>query len=74
MRTTVMIDDDLLHEIRSLAACRRQTLGEILNQVIRRGLEGPPDLASDAGLPTFAPRPRARTILTTDILAAEDEE
>lgn len=38
MRTTVRIDDDLLMELRKLAAARKMSLSTILNDVLRRGL------------------------------------
>lgn len=40
MRTTLRIDDDLLHQLREQAHRENTPLTVLLNRVIRRGLEG----------------------------------
>ena len=39
MRTTVRIDDDVLNAAKSIAASQDRTLGEVLSELARRGLE-----------------------------------
>lgn len=42
MRTTVRIDDDLLHELKCRAQTEKAPLGTVLNQALRRGLQSSP--------------------------------
>lgn len=39
MRTTLTIDDDLMREIREIAHREGVSLGEVVNRMLRRGLE-----------------------------------
>ena len=39
MRTTVRIDDDVLNAAKSIAASQDRSLGEVLSELARRGLE-----------------------------------
>ena len=41
VRTTVDIADDVLQAAKELAAIRRQTAGEVLSELARKGLERP---------------------------------
>jgi hypothetical protein len=41
MRTTIALDADLLEKLRSLAAKRRTSLREVVNETLRRGLVSP---------------------------------
>lgn len=41
MRTTVRIDDDLMREIKELAAREKQSLARLINRLLRRALEAP---------------------------------
>jgi len=38
MRTTLPVDDDLLHELKARAHRRHCSLGAVLNEALRRGL------------------------------------
>lgn len=45
MRTTLRLDDDLVNDLKTLAARKKASLGEVTNQVLRLGLmrlEAPP--------------------------------
>ena len=62
MRTTVTIDDDLLQIARQMAEARGETLGAVISQLVRRGLEPQVSAPEDGGLPTFRVGPDAPII------------
>lgn len=41
MRTTLELDDDVLHAAKELAAARGSTAGKVLSELARKGLETP---------------------------------
>jgi hypothetical protein len=41
MRTTLEVDDDVLHAAKELAAARGSTAGKVLSELARKGLESP---------------------------------
>jgi hypothetical protein len=41
VRTTLEIDDDVLSAARELAAARQKSMGEIVSELARKGLESP---------------------------------
>ena len=57
MRTTVDIDASLLKRLRDEAHTRGIAFKELLNGVLRRGLETPPSSAPPYVCPTFAMGP-----------------
>lgn len=55
MRTTVDIDDDVLTAARSLARSQRRSIGTVLSELARRGLNpSSPTTAGPGGFPAFA--------------------
>lgn len=75
MRTTLTIDDDLLAAARALAQDRAESIGQAVNELIRRGLQAaPPAHPKKHGrsFPVFAVPPGARAITAADIRRAED--
>ena len=60
MRTTLELDDDLVHTAKQLARQRGATMGEMVSQLMRQGLEpkNPPRVRN--GVPLFAPKPGAK--------------
>jgi len=57
MRTTVTINDDLLRELKALAAREDRTIGSVLEDAIRQLLDQPvPRASHQFSLPTFEPR------------------
>lgn len=74
MRTTVAIDDDVLDAARKLAAARDQSLGQVVSELMRRGLalrtEYP---AGEGGFPTFEVRDDSPPITLEDVKRDEDE-
>jgi hypothetical protein len=53
MRTTVTLDDDVLELVRRRAAARRQSLGQALSELVRRGLSAPTPAQNRDGLVVF---------------------
>lgn len=77
MRTTLRIDDDLVRELKERAQVAKVSLAQLVNDVLRRGLDAP-----DAATPEPTPQPTfrmgpARVDLTKALSIAdtlEDEE
>jgi len=58
MRTTLDISDDLMGMVRELAAARGQTIGQVLSDLARKGLERPSGApAVRNGVPLLPRRP-----------------
>ncbi|WP_375477570.1 antitoxin [uncultured Jatrophihabitans sp.] len=75
MRTTIDLPDDLLDMARSLARSRRQTLSEVVADMIRRGLmpsEPARIVRSESGFPVLSVG--GRVITAADVAALEEEE
>jgi len=74
MRTTVRIDDDLLDAARSLASQQDAPLGQVISDLIRRGIRSmstiPP---SEDGFPVFQIPESARPISLSTVRMAEEE-
>ena len=69
-----MFDDDLLHEVRAIASSQEMSLGEVISQLARRGLESTPSVDSKDGLPVFRRRKSHDKIPLETLLQVEDEE
>lgn len=73
MRTTVNIDEDILAAVRSMANTRSTSIGSVLGELVRKGLESGSPLQSRNGFPIFAVPPGAKPITPEDVRRAEDE-
>lgn len=75
MRTTVSIDDDLFLAAKALAAQRKVPVGQVISELMRRGLDaearGEPGMGG--GFPVFSVPPNARPITLETVKVAEDE-
>ncbi len=56
MRTTVNLDDDVVRAARSLAREQGRSLGDVLSDLARRGLEPPTEVRYRADFPVFVVR------------------
>lgn len=74
MRTTVRIDDDVLEAARSLARLEDRSLGEVISDLIRRGLQPRPQTAGPTGFPVFEVSPKAPPITPEMVREAADED
>jgi hypothetical protein len=64
MRTTVNIDEDVLQAARKLAGNRGTTIGRVLSELARRGLEAP----VRNGVPILPRPPRGSRKLTMEMV------
>jgi hypothetical protein len=74
MRTTLVIDNDVLEAARSLSDAEGKSLGEVISQLARRGLAPRPQHEEDAGFPVFSVSPEARPITLEMVQRALDED
>jgi hypothetical protein len=73
MRTTIVLDDDILRAARSVANAKAVSLGRAVSELAREGLlRRKTDVARD-GLPVFAVPDGARPITLEDVKRAEDK-
>ena len=70
MRTTVMIDDDILAIARALAQQNKISLGRALSELARRGQRATATAVESDGLPVFAISPDAKPITSDDVYKA----
>ena len=75
MRTTLTIDDDLLAAAKSLARAKSKSVGQVLSDWARRGLNATSrvDAAGKNGFPVFRVPKGARPITLEDVKRSEDE-
>ncbi len=73
MRTTVNLDPDVVRAARSLAREQGRSLGAVLSDLARRGLEPPPELRYRKGFPVFTVR-EGTAPLTPEMVARAAED
>ena len=59
MRTTLDVDDDVLHAVKEIAAARGSTAGKVLSELARKGLEPSRSVRMRNGVPLLPRRPGA---------------
>jgi hypothetical protein len=60
MRTTLELDDDLVHVAKQLAQQRGTSMGEVISDLVRESLEPKASPKLRNGVPLFAPTPGAK--------------
>lgn len=73
MRTTVAIEDDVLEAARTLAAAQNRSLGQVVSELMRRGLMARSTYPLTSGFPTFEVREDSPPITLADVKRGEDE-
>ena len=75
MRTTLSIDDDLLLAAKERARRERRTVGEVLSDLVRRGIEADSGPVEDDVLYGFRPFPRRGDVVSNELIdqIREDE-
>ena len=73
MRTTVVLDDDVLLAARSLARARSISLGAALSELARRGLKPQSAPTTAPTFPVFDVPPDAPVLTMDDVRSLEDE-
>ena len=74
MRTTLNIDDDLLKAAKSIAGARSVSIGAVISDLVRKGLEASIRRRSKSGFPVFPVAPGSAPISLEDVKKLEDEE
>ncbi len=75
MRTTLELDDDVMDAVRSLARAQHRSMGTVLSDLARRGLNAERRLADGAGgFPTFDHPPDVGTLTLETVRDALDDE
>ena len=73
MRTTPTLAPDVLAAARKLAEERSESLGKVVSDLMRRGLEAAPTMKSGSGLPMFKVSGTASPLCLADVKRDEDE-
>jgi hypothetical protein len=74
MRTTLVIDDDVLAAARELAEHRGVAIGKVISDLSREGIEAAKrPIGKHGRVPTFSPRKGAPLITSEAVLNALDE-
>ena len=76
MRTTLNIDGDVVQAARTIARSRSISLGQVVSELVRKGLEAERrPVANDpgSGFPVFTVPAGAKLITLDDVKRAEDE-
>jgi len=75
MRTTLAIDDDLLAVAKTIARSKSQSLGKVISDLARRGLNATirVDAADSGGFPVFKVPENAHPITLEDVQKDLDE-
>jgi len=74
MRTTLVIDDDILRAAKVLARERKQSVGAVVSELARRGLTNRRPRKVRSGLPVFQVAEDAPAITLDDVKRLEDME
>jgi hypothetical protein len=74
VRTTLIIDDDVLEAARAIADQTRRSLGKVVSELARRGLRPRPEPKTRGGLPRFAVSERARPFTPEVVRKDLDDE
>lgn len=73
MRTTLTIDDDVLHAAKAIAEQQDRSIGDVLSELARKALRPPKTLERRNGIPQLAPRPGAPLVTLEMVNALRDE-
>jgi hypothetical protein len=75
MRTTLSLDEDILAAARSLARARSESIGRVLSDLARRGLEASPRKIrrKKGAFPIFNVPKGGRLITLEDVKRAEED-
>lgn len=73
MRTTLNIDDDLLLTAKNIAAAKSVSIGVVIFQLARKGLERSTTRNNINDFPVFSVPPDARPITLEDVKKLEDD-
>jgi Arc/MetJ family transcription regulator len=74
MRLSITLDDDLYAVAKAVAKAEESSLSAAINRLLRRAVEGPPDVDQRPRqvMSTFPTSAGARTITEEDVKSVED--
>ena len=73
MRTTLTLDPDIMSAARQIAAAKSKSIGEVISELARRGLEARSEVGTRQGFPVFHVTKGAPPLTPDDIHGDEDE-
>jgi hypothetical protein len=73
MRTTLQIDSDILSAARQIAAAKSKSIGEVISELARRGLEARNRVGTRQGFPVFQISEGAAPLTPDEVRGDEDE-
>ncbi|MGA2397355.1 MAG: antitoxin [Steroidobacteraceae bacterium] len=73
MRTTLTIDPDILSAARQIADAKSKSIGEVISELARRGLEARAKVTTRQGYPVFPVTTGAPPLTPEDVRRDEDE-
>jgi hypothetical protein len=74
MRTTLQVDDDILQAAKALARSQQRSLGKVISDLARRGLQPSGKQSVHHGFPVFTVAADASPVTDADVKAALDDE
>jgi hypothetical protein len=73
MRTTLTIDADILSAARQIAQAKSTSIGKVISELARRGLEARARITTRQGFPVFAVSTGAPPLTPEDVRRDEEE-
>ena len=73
MRTTLSLDPEILSAARQIAAARSISIGAVISDLARKGLEVQPRTVLRRGFPIFTVPKAARPLTIDDVRKNEDD-
>ena len=73
MRTTLLIDDDVMTVAKAMASDKAVSIGHVISELARKGLHSARARSGRNGFPVFSVGRNARPITLDDVKKAEDE-
>jgi hypothetical protein len=73
MRTTLKIDSDILNAARQIAAAKSKSIGEVISELARRGLEARSRVTTRHGFPVFQVSRGVAPLTPEDVQRGEEE-
>ncbi|HEY0749172.1 MAG TPA: hypothetical protein VGD63_20890 [Steroidobacteraceae bacterium] len=73
MRTTLRLDPDIMSAARQIAAAKSKSIGEVISELARRGLEARSKIGTRQGFPVFQVAKGAAPLTPDDVRRDEDE-
>jgi hypothetical protein len=74
MRVTIRIDDDVFQAAKALAAHQKKPLGQVISNLMRKGLQPGKRLRQSTSFPVFPVPDGARPITLETVKQAEEEQ